>query len=123
MKNTESIFEFSTKNLFSAIVIVFLIIFLLILLHISRLDDSFCGCVLCKLQNSTFCLGTYSVTSIFGHQRVFYPVLVRAGIITNRNHTSMLLSDELSCLLLVIASFIGWLINRSVQVIPSEKLG
>ena len=40
--------------------ILFLVIFLLILMHISQLDDSFCGCVICKLQNDTFCPGTFA---------------------------------------------------------------
>ena len=46
----------------SAIVILFLVIFLLILMHISQLDDSFCGCVICKLQNDTFCPGMLSIS-------------------------------------------------------------
>ena len=28
-------------------------------MHISNLDDAFCGCVICQLQNRTFCPGWY----------------------------------------------------------------
>ena len=41
----------------AAIVISFLLIFVVTLWHISQLDDAFCGCVACKVQNTTFCQG------------------------------------------------------------------
>ena len=56
--------RFSYNFFILAIVILFLVIFLLILMHISQLDDSFCGCVICKLQNDTFCPGMFCVRPV-----------------------------------------------------------
>ena len=40
---------------FLALIVVSLIFIYFVLDHIAKLDDEFCGCVFCQLQNSTFC--------------------------------------------------------------------
>ena len=59
-------------------------------MHISQLDDSFCGCVICKLQNDTFCPGMLSIS--LANSLVFAEpqtglLLIFAGTNSNSNTT------------------------------------
>ena len=59
-------------------------------MHISQLDDSFCGCVICKLQNDTFCPGMLS-RSLVDSWTLAEPqiglLLIFAGTNSNSNTT------------------------------------
>ena len=43
-------------------------------MHISNLDDTFCGCVICQLQNRTFCSGEKDFISffLFMHDKILF---------------------------------------------------